>query len=383
MMNTKALAIGIVVIILVAAVVAVTFSASDDDDDDDAISIVDGAGQKITLDAPLTNVCAINSNIPKAMIMLGIDDAISCYHYSSKNHFGIKAEDDSNADLGTYYTPSVETLLEYGVEAVLCPVASMTLYASSEKTCEENGITVIRLDCNGESLFDDLNKLSKIFGDPASATSMLSTYSDDYSAVVNATRNALTGTDLLDYLCTVQMTAGGISGSIYNINSAIADLYEGVFDRNVTSYTDLATTSVTNAINDGSIEAISKVMDHVEVFIMRNASLTKEAADSLYKEYVGTTNTLVTTDSPAYENNRVFVINSDLMSGLYGHIGLLLAAELSYDISVSGYSDINKVIYDFQERYNQSLIEEGEVLAVQYGVDHAEGVVLTYTSPAN
>lgn len=378
-MNTKAVIIGVIAVVLVIAVVAFTFSDSDDDDSDDSITIVDGAGQTIRLDAPLTNVCTINNNIPKAMIMLGIQDYITCYHWSASNHFGLKAESVSGADLGTYYTPSVEALLDFGVQAVLCPVASMTLYASTEKACEQNGIPVIRLDCNGDSLFDDLNKLSEIFGNPASATEKLSTYSTDYSSVVDATRNALKSTDKVDYIYAV-INSGSETGAMYNVNSAIADLVEGVYGRNITSYTDLSTTGVTNTINDGSIEAVSKVMDHVGVFVMRSVKLTKDVADLDMTNFVGTTNKLVTPDSPAYQNDRILVLNSNLVSGLYGHIGLLLAAQLTYGISVDGYSDVSKVISEFQERYNQSLIADGDVIAVQYGAGMPDGTVYTYTA---
>lgn len=378
-MNAKLIAICAIVTIVVATAAVVTFSG--DSDDSEGITITDGSGKKVTLSEPLSNVCVINGNIPKAMIMLGIDDVISCYHYSKT--LGIKAEQDKNARLGTYYTPSVEALISYGVQAVLCPVASMTLYASTEKACENNGIAVIRLDCNGDSLFDDLNKISALFGEPDSAKTALRTYSDDYSAVVAAVRSALADRDRLDYLCTVQMTAGGVAGSMYNVNSAISALYEGAFGRNVTSYTNLSTASVLNVVNDGSIEAVSKVMDKVQVFIMRSSDI--DNGDALYADYVGSASSgcLVTTTSPAYQENRIFVINSDIMSGLYGHIGLLVAATMAYGITIGGYGDVNGLVHGFQEKYGQALIEDGELLALQYGAGYpadANGE-LRYSSP--
>lgn len=383
-MNTKIVAIGAVAIIAIAAV-AIAFNVSNDGKDDGEISIVDGSGRTITLSEPLTNVCVINSNVPKAMIMLGIDDMISCYHYSKT--LGIKAESDSNAKLGTYYTPSIETLLEYRVQAVICPVASMTLYASTEKSCEDNGISVIRLDCNGDSLFEDLNKLSTVFGEPQSAKTALSTYSGDYEAVVDAVKNAVSGKTPIDYLATVQMNAGGISGSIYNVNSAIAKLYNGVFGKNVTSYTNLSTNSVTNPVNSGSIEAVSDVMDKVGAFIMRcDLSKGESAGDNLYTNYVKNSSTaLVTSGSPAYQNNRIFVVNSDIMSGIYGHIGLLLVASLAYGVTVDGYEDIDSMISEFQKKYGQSAIEDGEILAMTYGKDYGTdgNLVVKYTEPHN
>lgn len=150
------------------------------------ITIVDGAGKTITISSPLTNVAVINSNVPKSMIMMGLDDSISTYYYGSKK-LGIKAEElETDRNLGTYYTPSVETLVKYKVEAVICPVSNMTLYSNVEKQCEQIGIKVVRLNCNGTTILDDMTKISKLFGDPESAKKVLNKYADEYRSVLDA-----------------------------------------------------------------------------------------------------------------------------------------------------------------------------------------------------
>ena len=127
--------------------------------------------------------------------MMGLDDSISTYYYGS-NEFGIKAEElvkqgQTDRKLGTYYTPSVETLIKYKVEAVICPVWNMTLYSSVEKQCEQVGIKVIRLNCNGTTIIDDMTKISKLFGDPKSATDVLNEYKTEYSATLTAIHDAI------------------------------------------------------------------------------------------------------------------------------------------------------------------------------------------------
>lgn len=391
MQKNQITAIVAAAIIVIAAAAAIVLT-SERSSDEGQISIVDGSGQTITLDEPLTNVAVINSNVPRAMIMLGLDDTISCYYYGN-NTFGIAAEQayeagDTNRRLGTYYTPSIEVLIDYGVQAVICPVSSMTLYSSVERACEQNGIQVIRLDCNGDTLLDDLQKLSTVFGNPESATQTLDDYMADYNATLQAVAEALEGTELYDYLCTFDSR-----NSIYNATSAMADLLSHAFANNVTSYTDLPTDSVTNTVNDGAVEAISEVMDRIGVYLMRatNGALddggadAEAAADNEYNSYVGSPNSnlLVTTDSPAYQNNQVYVIESEIMSGLYAHIGLVIIVSVVYDVQVEGYEDISAAISEFQEKYNQSSLEDGHPLVYRYGADYpadGDNLVLSYAA---
>ena len=160
---------------------------------------------------------------------------------------------------------------------------------------------------------------------------------------------------------------------------------ETIFDKNVTSYTDLPTTSVTNLINSGSQEAISEVMDKVEVVLMRTDHSSKDDKDHTintgtvksrsYDEFIGDgTDKLITTSSPAYENNKIYSVESGIMSGLYGHIGLLVILDCVYGIDVDGYTDINNVISDFQEKYNQSEVSgDKSDLIYRFGKDKLDG----------
>ena len=386
-MNTKVLALAVVAILAVAGIGTVMFL--NDDDDPSTITIIDGANNKIELDEPLKKVAVLNKNVPTTMKMLGLDDTVVCYYYGT-NKLGLNVEElaktETDRNLGTYYTPSVETLLKYGVEAVICPVSSMTIYSSVQKSCEQNGIKVIRLDCNGDTLFDDLSKLSKVFGDPESATSKINAYQSERTAMINAIVASLDGVELYDHL-----TVFGSRDSIYNESSAMSDLLDLIFDKNVTSYTNLDTDTVTNPVNTNSQEEIAQVEDKIDVLLMRTDhtgtdGITSVKADS-YDRFVGTGGvTLVNTSSLVYQNSRIYSVESDLMSGLYGHIGLLVLVKVIYGIDVDGYEDINKVITDFQEEYGQSEIgatsgksaKDNTDLVYQFGANGSTEPVLEY-----
>ena len=63
------------------------------------------------------------------------------------------------------------------------------------------------------------------------------------------------------------------------------------------------------------------------------------------------------------------MINTDLVSGLYGHIGVLLFVTQVYGISVEGYTDINKVIGDFQAWTTLDMVEDKEPIMVLFNND--------------
>lgn len=367
-MNTKIIAI-VAVVILAGGIAGAIILNNNNDDGDSAISIVDGSGNTIKLDKPLGNVCVINSNITKGMKMLGISDNIKCYHYSKT--LGIKAESDPNAKLGTYYTPSVETLLSYNVDAVLCPVSSMTLVAGTAKTCEENGIKVIRLDCYGDSLTDDVNKLSKLFGDPESAVKAMEKYNKEYQDTLDAIKNALGDKTKINYMYSFMQF--GESGSIINEKSGLADLMAPYFLKNITEYTDLGSSvsGVSNPVNDGTTEALLKVQDKIDCFGIR-LELKKDTKvadiESVADTYLGD-GKILTSASPAFTNEKIYVFNTDLVSGLYGHIGVLLFVTQVYGISVEGYTDINKVIGDFQAWTTLDMIEDKEPIMIHFNND--------------
>ncbi len=365
-MNAKLIAIVAVVILAGATAGVIIMNNNNGDDEGASISIVDGAGKTIELNKPLSKVATINSNIPKAMIMLGLQDTVKCYH-SSNNFEKIKGDNC----LGSYYSPSVETLLSYDVEAVLCPVTSMTLLAGVAKSCEENGIKVIRLDCYGDSTLEDVKKLSKLFGEPDAAVKALDRYEKEYNDVLNAIKTALGSSDKMNYL----YLFGGLStgGSIVNERSGLSEILAPYYNKNVTEYTDLAASvsGISNAVNDGTTEALQPVQDKIDVFAMRmklSKATEVTAAATEFKEYVGD-GKIVGPDSPAYQNNKLFAINTSLVSGLYGHIGILIFVKLAYGVDVEGYNDINKVLSDSQAWTGLDLVKNKEVIYMTFDSD--------------
>lgn len=371
----------IAVVIIIGVAIGGALAISQKGDSGDSISIVDGSGKTVTISSPLKNVAVINSNAPKTLIMMGLSDSISCYYYGG-NTYNIKCEElqktEKDRNLGTYYTPSVETLLKYDVEAVICPVSSMTLYSSVEKQCNEVGVKVIRLNCTGGSILDDMKKISKLFGEPASATTVLNKYEESYNAALDAIEKAISDNGGKKYTFLSAFTS---REAIYNHTSDMSALLEHLFIDNVTSYTDLSTKGVTNLINDNTVEKITDEASRVGVVVLR--SISSEDSLSSYKSiYDDMRTSIIPNSMTAYTQNRVFVLNSDLMSGLYAHIGLIILVKAVYGISVPGYEDIDKVMNDFQKEFYQSVIVDSEILVSQFGASYPDGTAsIYYTEP--
>ena len=377
-MNMKIVAIAVVAIVAVGGIAAAVV-ISNNNNNESGINIVDGSGKSIHLDSALTNVAVINKNIPRTLMMFGLESKISCYYWGTKSVPEFKTIEDVALNLGTYYTPSAEKLLEKKVQAVICPVSSMTPYASYQKAYEDIGIKVIRLDCNGSSLFDDMKKVSKIFGEPEKATKLITEYENNYKAIVDAINNKISadGSSKLDFMFA---GAGSLYG-VYNTSSAASSNLEQVFGKNITSYTDLSTKTVTNEFNTGTNEVIQSVQDKVQILIVRpgasDTTLTKY--NTAYAKIVSNDgSTPLTQSATAVTNGKAYVMCSNMCSGLFMPLGLLALCETVYgDMEVkltfdgeektySGVTDYSTLLADFQDTYRQTTIGAGTVILAQY-----------------
>ena len=382
-MNMKILAVAVVAVVAIAGI-GVGLAVANNDSSS-GITIVDGSGKTVSIDKPLSNVAVINKNIPRVLIMYKLESTVSCYHY--KDPIGA-AWESTATKLGTYYTPSVETLLEKNVEAVLCPVSSMTLYASYQTACENVGIKVIRLDCNGASLYDDMTKLSKLFGEPENATKVLNEYQSNYDKIVEAAKAKIESSSATrpDF-----MIAGSSSiFAVYNHTSAASTNFGKIFGKNITTYTDLSTKGVTNAFDTGTIEVLQSVQDKLGVLVIRGGTGDKTIGnmDTAYARVVGDASHPVTQDATAVKNGQAYVLNNNLSSGLGMPMGILILAEKIYgDFSVtltfngtektySGLAEVRTAIIDFLAAYSPGAIDEGSVLLASYAAGSYTGVAV-------
>lgn len=341
-MNTKLLAVAVVAIVCVGAV-AVYFGLSDDDNDG-TITIVDGNGKTISLDAPLENAVVVNTNVPKAMKILGLEEKVVGIGYAkastANNNSALTALFPNLKDVPYTNEITGESMAEI-TKCVICPVSSMTLSADQEADLNNLNVVVIRLDCFGDTALDDLEKLTVLFGKTDSIMQAYSAYIEVFNGVVDTVKGkvkAAASTDDKTFLYYMES-----SKAFYNQSSEASQMIESVYGNNaLKSITNLQITGVTsNAKDDGLKEAIidlddSKPID--KLFIRGKASTSSiTTAETVWNDSVLSTEVLYAGLS-VLDTGEIYVFHSNMMSGTLSYVGYILLAEVcgidtGYDVA--------------------------------------------------
>lgn len=369
MANTKIAAVA-AVIVLIAAAIVVTVAVTDDENG--SFTIVDGKGTEFTFDGPIDGIVSVNTNVPKAMKILGYEDklkGISFYTSSASkdqenwNLFSPLFPDSKHMSVTNSMTAE-EIVANTGVKYVVAPVSSMTVSADQEIQYNTHGIKVIRLDCNGDSTFEDFEKLIKLFNGNDSTNSKYEEYKSIYNEVKNTVKSKVTGTDIEDsFLCYMNS-----SKTFYNQTSVISNDIEEIYGKNaLRNISGLNLSGVTNAAGeDGIREALVQLDNNSDIdkIIIRGASGTSSVSkaqtlwnDSLIKQnYSGLS--AVTAD-------EVYILDSDMMSGTLSYVGFVIYAEIcGID---TGYNT-SELIDDYNDKYGFTEENTGLVFKITDGV---------------
>ncbi|NLN72051.1 MAG: ABC transporter substrate-binding protein [Thermoplasmatales archaeon] len=395
-MNTKLLAVAVVAIVCVGAV-AVYFGLSDDDNDG-TITIVDGSGATITLDGPLTGLVTVNTNAPKAMKMLGLEDEVKglCFYASSdakdleswnqfKDMFP-EAVHMSRISSTSALMSGEEIIDTAQVRYVLCPVSNMTLSPSSQVALEQLNITVIRLDFNGDTAQEDLDKLATLFGRTESVMNALNSYLDVYNSVVDTVKTKAAEADNSDKTFLYLMSAKG-GGKFYNQTSASNNLVESVYGKNaLRNIPGLDLGGVTNAaFGDTNIKEVVIAEDGSnnidKIFVRGSSTTTDEAAALTLWKSGGSGSCALSSDYTSLSaigsdsTGKIYVFNSGLMSGPLAYIGYVLVAE-ACDID-TGYN-VSQLITNYNNAYGFNEDTSGCLfkITISGGVASASEIVI-------
>lgn len=292
------------------------------------IDIVDGSGASIHLDAPIESCYVMNTNIPTAMKILGLQDNVSeiLFYKSSKyDYFHDAGFKNITSDAPLYSTlTNAEYFMAHGVKYILEPVESQTLSDTVERACRDAGITIIKLECFGETMLEDFEKIVKIFGSTDKVKKAYNDYLGIRGKVVDAVFSKVQPTDDNLFLF-------GFMGlnAFYNGKAELSKIAEKIYGKNAITLTGATSTGVTNkATDEGLWEALTKLNGEKPVkMLFLRASADDQASDLLSKW----NKTAFGKYDLAYKNglDNVYVIDSDLLSGPMDYIGYVSMAELS------------------------------------------------------
>ncbi len=331
--KTKIIAIVAVIVIVVAACAAVGLSKGKSNSDS-SFTIVDGCGTEFKFDGPIDGIVSVNTNIPKAMKILGYEDQLKGISFYSAKTDSSNWEKFSplfpNSEHMTYSQALTgeEIVDKAKVKYVVAPTASMTTSADQEKEYNNLGIQVIRLDCNGDTFFEDVEKLITLFGGKDATNANYNSFNKMYNDVVNTVLDKAKGTDFSDSTFLTYFNTGN---AFYNQTAQVSKNIEQLYGKNaLRSISGLDLSGVTNsATADGMKESVIKVdadkpIDKIFIRGSSSTSTTAKAA-SVWTESEVCKNY---SSLSAIAENEVYVFNSDMVSGPLSFVGFVLYAEI-------------------------------------------------------
>ncbi len=359
--KSKIIALAAVLIIVIAAAAVLLTKDNGDDakETDTSFTIIDGKGTEFKFDGPIDGVVSVNTNIPQAMKILGYEKQLKGISFYSEK------TDKSNWELFQPLFPDAthmsvtksmtaeEIIQKTGVKYVIAPVSKMTVQDDKEAQYKAQGIQVIRLDCNGDTTFEDYEKLITLFQGKDAKNEKYEEYNELANGVINNVVSKAKEIDTSDKTFFAYMNS---KKAFYNQTSEISKNIEKVYGKNATwSISGLDLNGISNdATADGLKESIIALdaEKKVDKFFFRGTSSTDtaEQAEEAWSKSIIAKNY---SDLSCVKSGEVYVFDSDFMSGPLSYIGIVLYAEIcGID---TGYNtktlveDFNK-LYGFNEK---------------------------------
>lgn len=354
--STKMIAIIAVAIVAVGGIGVAIALSNGGLNNDSGYTIVDGSGKEITFTEPVSSLITVNTNAPKALKIIGAESCLTGISFYTSD----PAKDASNWDsmkdvfpntkhMPVYGKLTGEVIIQEGAKYVLCPVKSMTVSETVEKDYNKLGITVIRMDFNGDEMFNDFEKLIKIcFGENGKSESYdqyLEKYNTVVDTVLDKVRSAPSTADKTFYSYFASMN------SFYNQTAVLSGMIEKIYGKN--AMRDIPNLDLSGVTNGAGVLGIKESVlaldssDPCDKFFYRTAG-TDQSKSDYKKSWEGNLMSKDYESLAAIQNNETYMINSDFISGPISYMGYVLIAE-ACGID-TGYS-IASLVADYKAAY--------------------------------
>lgn len=370
--KTIALVVVLVIIVAAAAILLTRDGGNDKDETDTSFTIVDGKGTEFKFDGPIDGIVSVNTNIPKAMKILGYEKQLKGISFYTSSPDKDKSDwemfqplfPDSVHMSVTKSMTAEEIVQKTGVKYVIAPTVSMTVQDDKEAQYKAQGIQVIRLDCNGDTTFEDYEKLITLFQGKDAKNEKYDEYNKMANDVINDVAAKAKKVDTSDKTFFAYMNS---KKAFYNQTSEINKNIEMIYGKNaVRSISGLDLSGVSNdATADGLKERIIALdaEKNVDKFFFRGSSGTdtvKDAESAWSKSIIAKNYS----DLSCVKSGEVYVFDSDFMSGPLSYIGIVLYAEIcGID---TGYNP-TAMVEDFNKKYGFNEETSGFVFKIVDG----------------
>ncbi len=338
------------VIAVVAAYVVLSGSGDSEDKPSEGITIVDGSGKTITIKEPIETCTVVNTNIPKAMKVMGLVDNVENYlSYKESNRQSNYEEMiglgftkiDKDAPLASNLT-NAEYFITKNVKYIIEPVSSNKLTATAEAACENAGIVIIKLDCFGDTMVEDMDKLLKLFGSPKKATTAYNNYLEVRNEVISkvVSKASIKESDLFLFYF------NGLK-AFYNQTAELSKTFENIWGHNAIGLVVDSPSGVTNKANEEGIkEALVKLDAEKSIDILVIRSSSGDQADKLVSNWNSGPIADYDLSYIHGKDSKVYCIDSDLLSGTIDYIAYVALAEIAGIDTGYSVSDLVDGFYD-------------------------------------
>ena len=351
-MNTNAI-IAIVAVAILAGAGAGVYVALKDGDGNGGkeieprdVTITDSLGNEVTVTAPITKICTVNTNAAEFFKILGVEDRIVGMDTTGKATFGDLFKDVT--DIGNYKTPSGEKIAETGCKYVITQSSARSLSSDTEQALKDNyGIIVLRMDFFGETMMTDVEELLKILISDSASTAFeeyKTTYNSVISTVKNVTKDVSGNPSFLFLMASMSSTAGTYYSTSSELSKIVTDLHghNAQTDMNVTSKTSTFKPAASKVL-----EISSEGHDNLGYVFIRGTD--GQTAAQSYQVFLNTGGDMEFADNlKVVEHRHVYVINTDVLSGPRDYIGRVCIAN-AYGIDV-GLNSL-ELVNQFNQKY--------------------------------
>ncbi len=332
---------------------------------DTTIEIVDSAGNTYTLDEPLDKVCIISGNQADFFQILDLGDKLAG---ASQTVFNSESSYKSGflsnvTNLGKYSDSAaiVENIVTTGVKYVLTPT-SMGLKSEAITSLQDTyGITVITLECYGETMLQDAEQIVKMFGSDTAQAKY-----DEYLATYNSVKDKAVssassiGSDISWLIQTPTMKG------YYTDNSEQAKNAATIAGHNSLSEWYDSSLDISGTFATPSAESVAQQSQSVGIdyYIVRGStSKTLEAMAENALSSLGDYASSV----KAITDGNMYVIDSDVASGARDYIGYAVYAQI---FGADTGLDLVTLANDFNTKYG--FTETYETLLYNYGASSVD-----------
>ena len=306
------------------------------------------------------------------MKILGLQDKVDeILFYKTENRYQYFHDAGfSNISPDTPYYSTLTTadyFVENNMKVLLAPTTASPLSATLENSCREYGITIIKLDCFGETMIEDMEKLLKMFGNPENAVNALNEYKTLRNGVIDTVLSKCTPGD--DKLFLYEMMG---TSAFYNENGEISKVAEKIYGKNAVRLMGLAPTEkvTTSAKGDGPKEKLTEIDGEIPISMLFIRASAGDDAETIASKWNG--NVVKDYNLSYLKTDSVFCIDSEIITGTMDYIGYAAIAQacgVNTGYSLAELASQYGVLYGFPKETENNIWqlqfdENGKLVAV-------------------